>query len=62
MTAECEANLARATRSGEGSAVQPYRGGEHTVGQREKLFTITRSTTYRADGHTANQGAQVVQP
>ncbi len=50
----------------EAHLVQLYRAGEHTVSELEELFTVTRSTVYRAvtraGGRTGAPGAQDVQP
>ena len=41
----------------EAHLVELYRAGEHTIGELEELFPVTRSTIYRAvaraDGRTA---------
>ncbi len=50
----------------EAHLVQLYRAGEHTVSELEELFTVTRSTVYRAvaraGGRTGSHSAQDVQP
>ncbi len=37
--------------------VQLYRAGEHTVGEFEELFSVTRSTVYRAVRRAAPEPA-----
>jgi DNA invertase Pin-like site-specific DNA recombinase len=50
----------------EAHLVQLYRAGEHTISELEELFTVTRSTVYRAveraGGRTGGHSAQDVRP
>lgn len=42
----------------EAHLVELYRGGEHTLGELEELFPVTRSTIYRALARAAEQTPQ----
>jgi len=44
--------------SQESHLVQLYRAGDHTIGELEELFGVTRSTVYRAVARGRQQQAQ----